>query len=176
MKFPISENDPQRVEFVKSLSILDTSPGENLTRVVKLCHSIFDVPIADISILADDREWFMSAVGLETAEEKREHSICNFAIAGDDLFEVPNTLEHPEISKSHLVTNEPGIRYYIGAPLKYDNFNLGALCLSDTKPRPPLDERGREILNQLAQMVVREIRIQRVLRESLALLAEQIRA
>ena len=173
MKFPEIPNDFERVEFVKNLAILDTHPGENLNRVVTLCHTIFEVPIANISIVSDDREWFMTGVGLNRAEEKRDYALCNFAIAGDDIFEVPNALEHPEISKSPLVTDTPGIRYYAGAPLKYDSYNLGALCLIDTKPREPLDDRGRKILHELSLMVVREIRIQRILRESLALIAQE---
>lgn len=173
MKYPISENESERIEFVKNLAILDTHPGENLNRVVSLCHTIFDVPIANISIVADDREWFMTGVGLNSPEEKRDIALCNFTIAGDDIFEVPNALQHPEISQSPLVTDAPGIRYYAGAPLKYDNYNLGALCLIDTKPRDPLDERGRQILHELSLMVVREIRIQRLLRQSLALIAQE---
>lgn len=173
MKYPVSKNESERIEFVKNLAILDTHPGENLNRVVNLCHFIFDVPIANISIVVDNREWFMTGVGLTSAEEDRDAALCNFTIVGDDIFEVPNTLEHPEISQSPLVTDTPGIRYYAGAPLKYDKFNLGALCLIDTKPREPLDDRGRKILHELSLMVVREIRIQRILRESLALIAQE---
>ncbi len=173
MKYPISPDESERVEFVKNLAILDTNPGENLNRVVTLCHTIFEVPIANISIVADDREWFMTGVGLNSPEEPRDKALCNFTIVGDDIFEVPNALEHPEISKSPLVTESPGIRYYAGAPLKYDKYNLGALCLIDTKPRKPLDDRGRQILAELSHMVVREIRIQRILRESLALIAQE---
>jgi GAF domain-containing protein len=173
MKYPTIPNDSERVEFVKNLAILDTQPGENLNRVVSLCHTIFEVPIANISIIADDRDWFMTSFGLNAAEERRDYSFSNFAIAGEDIFEVPNALEHPEISQSPLVTETPGIRYYAGAPLKYDQYNLGALCLLDTKPREPLDDRGRQILRELSLMVVREIRIQRILRESLALIAHE---
>ncbi len=174
MKYPVSENDDERIEFVKNLSILDTTPGENLDRIVNLCHAIFDVPIANVSIVVEDREWFMTGVGLNSPEEKREFALCNFTIAGDDIFEVPNTLEHPEISKSPLVTDKPGIRYYAGAPLKYGEFNLGALCLIDLKPRPAMDERERTILRELSVMVVREIRIQRILRESMSMIAANI--
>ena len=173
MKIPEIPNDFERVEFVKNLAILDTHPGENLNRVVTLCHDIFEVPMANIAIVADDREWFMTGVGLKSKEQRRDLALSTFAIAGDDIFEVPNALEHPEISQSPLVTNTPGIRYYAGAPLKYDKYNLGALCLLDTKPREPLDDRGRQILSELSQMVVREIRIQRILRESLALVARE---
>ena len=173
MKYPISDNEFERIEFVKNLAILDTHPSENLNRVVSLCHTIFEVPIANISIVAADREWFMTGVGLNSREENRDVALCNFTIVGDEIFEVPDTLQHPEIRQSPLVTDTPGIRYYAGAPLKYDNYNLGALCLIDTKPRQPLDDRGRQILNDLSLMVVREIRIQRILRESLALIAQE---
>lgn len=171
MKYPVSDNENERIEFVKNLSILDTTPGENIDRIVKLCHTIFDVPIANVSIVVEDREWFMTGVGLNSPEEKREYALCNFTIAGDDIFEVPNTLEHPEICQSPLVTDKPGIRYYAGAPLKYNDFNLGALCLIDLEPRPPMDERSKTILRELSVMVVREIRIQRILREAMSLIA-----
>lgn len=173
MKYPLPDNETERVEFIKNLAILDTAPGENLNRVVALCHAIFEVPTATISIVTDDRAWFMTAVGTTAMDERREYALCNYAIAGDDIFEVPDALAHPELSQSPMVKEHPGIRYYAGAPLKYDKYNLGALCLVDVKPRPPLDERGRTILHELSQMVVREIRVQRIIRESLAIVAQQ---
>ena len=173
MKYPIAPDDDKRVSFIKELAILDNAPNENLDRVVALCREIFDVPIANISIVSDNREWFMSRAGQESEDERRDVALCNFTIVGTDIYEVPNTLEHPEISKSPLVTEDPGIRYYAGAPIQYDQFNLGALCLIDLKPRPPMDEQARKIFKALSEMVTREIRIRRILKEALAVIAER---
>lgn len=173
MKYPIAPDDDKRVSFIKELAILDNAPNENLDRVVTLCREIFNVPIANISIVSDDREWFMSRAGQESVEESRDVALCNFTIVGNDIFEVPNALEHPEISTSPLVIEDPGIRYYAGAPIQYDQYNLGALCLIDLKPRPPMDEHSRNILKALSEMVAREIRIRRILKEALAVIAER---
>lgn len=173
MKYPVSDNESERIEFVKNLAILDTHPTENINRIVSLCHSIFQVPTAAVSIISDDRAWFMAGVGLASPEEERDLALCNYAIVGEEIYEVPDAMDHPEFRQNPLVAHAPGIRYYAGAPLKYDDFNLGALCLIDTKPREPLDNRGRKILHELSLMVVREIRIQRILRESLALIAQE---
>ena len=77
----------------------------------------------------------------------------------------------PRFAANDLVTGEPHIRYYAGAPLIYDGVRLGSLCLIDFTPREPLDDNGRAILHSLADMVIREIRVQRLLRAAVSSLA-----
>ena len=89
----------------------------------------------------------------------------------DDIFEVPDATADPQFSANALVTGAPFIRYYAGAPIRFDGHRLGALCLIDVKPHTPLDEKKRAVLRDLADIVEREIKVQRLLRESMPLLA-----
>ena len=172
MTYPKAPDDEERVDFLHGLSILDTSPDESLTRIVRLCRLIFDVPASNISLVDGDRQWFKAVEGLDVCETDREVAFCNHTIMGADIFEVCDALESEAFKDNPLVTGPPHQRYYAGAPIVYDGVRLGALCLIDFVPRPPLTETQRAILTDLADMVVREIRVQRMLKESIALLAD----
>jgi GAF domain-containing protein len=172
--YPRSENDEQRLEFVAAMGILDTSPDVNLDRITGLCRDIFDVPICVVTIVAEERQWFKSVQGLDVCETTRDVAFCNFTILDDDIFEVVDATVDPRFADNPLVTGEPHIRYYAGAPVIYDGNRLGSLCLIDSSPRAPLDERQRRVLESLAAMVVREIRLQRLLRLGLAALTQQV--
>lgn len=175
MAYPISSNDETRVAKLQSLGILDSSPDQNFDRIVRLCQDIFGVEIATISLIDSERQWFKSVVGLEVCETDRDVAFCNHTILGDEIFEVIDAPAHPDFATNGLVTGPPHIRYYAGAPFSFDGFKLGAVCLIDSHPREPLDERGRAILTGLASVVEREIRVQRMLRESVAMLASIVK-
>lgn len=164
MTYPKSKNEAQRLEYIHSLSLLDTAKDENLERIVSLCRSIFDMPIADISIIDGDRQWFKSMQGLGICETDRELAFCNYPVATGQPLEVLDASIHPDFSGNGVVIGEPHIRYYYGVPIFMEGFALGALCLIDTKPRAALDAKGRETMKQFAQMVERELKIQRVLK------------
>lgn len=164
MTYPKSKNDVQRLEYIHSLSLLDTAKDENLERIVSLCRAIFDMPIADISIIDGDRQWFKSMQGLSICETDRELAFCNYPVATGQPLEVLDASVHPDFSGNGVVTGEPHIRYYYGVPIFMEGFALGALCLIDIKPRPALDAKGRETMKQFAQMVERELKIQRVMK------------
>ena len=164
MNYPKPENEIQRLEFLHSLSLLDTSKDENLERIVSLCREIFDMPIADISVIDGDRQWFKSMQGLGICETDRELAFCNYPVATGQPLEVLDSSIHPDFKDNGVVIGEPHIRYYYGVPIFMDGFALGALCLIDTKPRPALDAKGRETMRQFAQMVEREFKVQRVLK------------
>lgn len=175
MTFPRPDDDAERIEVLRSLGILDTSPDMNLQRVVELCRTIFGVEIATVSLVDEARQWFKARVGLDACETDRDVAFCNHTIMSDEIFEVPDALEHPDFKENAIVVGPPHIRFYAGAPIRYEGTRLGALCLIDSKPRAGLDERERKILIDLAAIVEREIRIQRMFRESLALLTEVIK-
>ena len=170
MTYPKSPDDAERVEKLRSLGILDSAPDENFDRIVRLCRQIFDVEIATVSMVDEDRQWFKAVEGLGVCEIDRDAAFCNHTILGDAIFEVPDALADPQFATNPLVTGPPGIRYYAGAPIRFDDFALGALCLIDPSPRPPMGQRQREILGGLAGIVEREIRTQRILRESVSFL------
>ena len=172
MTYPKAENDEERVRILRSFGILDSSPDENFDRIVRLCRQVFGVEIATISMIDAERQWFKAVEGLGVCETDREAAFCNHTILGDAIFEVPNALEDPSFRNNPLVTGPPAIRYYAGAPIRFDDFKLGALCLIDPAPRPPMEERERRILSDLAAIVEREIRTQRLLRESASFLTD----
>lgn len=172
MTYPKAPDDDERVEVLRSLAILDTSVDENFTRIVRLCRLIFDVPASNISLVDGDRQWFKAVEGLDTCETDREVAFCNYTIMGREVFEVCDALAHETFKDNPLVTGPPFQRYYAGAPIVYDGMRLGALCLIDFVPRPPLSQDQRAVLMDLTDLVVREIRVQRMLKESLALLTD----
>ena len=173
--YPRPEDDARRLTFLSDLAILDTAPDENLDRIVGLCRSIFDMPVAVVSLVDEERQWFKSIQGLDVCETDRDVAFCNYTIMSDDIFEVTDASTHPDFSDNELVTGEPHIRYYAGAPFSFDGFRLGAVCLIDSRTRSPLTERERSILKGLSAVVEREIRTQRLLRESLEALISYIK-
>lgn len=173
--FPKPQDDEKRLAFLADLAILDTAPDENLDRIVALCRGIFDVPVAVVSLVDQERQWFKSIQGLDVCETSRDVAFCNYTILADEIFEVVDAAIDPRFSENALVVDEPHIRYYAGAPLVYDGIRLGSLCLIDFVARDPLDAGQREILQSLADMVIREIRVQRLLRVAVASLADSVR-
>lgn len=176
LPYPKADNDGERLAFLASLSILDTAPDENLDRIVALCRGIFHVPVALVSLVDEERQWFKSIEGLDVCETSRDVAFCNHTILSDDVFEVVDATQDPRFSNNPLVTSDPHLRYYAGAPLIYDGVRLGALCLIDFTERPPLDPGERDILARLADMVIREIRVQRLMRAAVSALATAARA
>lgn len=174
-EFPRPADDEKRLAFLADLAILDTAPDENLDRIVALCRAIFGVPVAVVSLVDQERQWFKSIQGLDVCETSRDVAFCNYTILADEIFEVVDATVDPRFSSNALVTDEPHIRYYAGAPLVYDGIRLGSLCLIDFVAHDPLDRQQREMLHSLADMVIREIRIQRLLRVAVASLADSVR-
>jgi GAF domain-containing protein len=169
--YPRADNDAERVAFLSDLAVLDTAPDASLDRITELCRDVFGVPVAVVTLVSDERQWFKSVQGLDVCETSRDVAFCNYTILSEAIFEVVDAVADPRFAVNPLVVGDPSIRYYAGAPLVYDGMRLGALCLIDFVAREPLDERHRRILHALAAMVVRELRLQRVLRSALASLA-----
>ncbi|MSZ94283.1 MAG: GAF domain-containing protein [Actinobacteria bacterium] len=171
MDFPKSADDEERISVLHSLGLLDSGADDNFDRVTRLCRRIFEVKIATISFVDEQRQWFKSVEGLDVCETDRDVAFCNYTILADDIFEVPDATADPQFSSNPLVTGAPFIRYYAGAPIRFDGKRLGALCLIDLTAHEPLDQQQRSVLRDLADIVEREIKVQRLLRESMPLLA-----
>jgi len=153
----IPANENSRIDTLRSFNILDTSPEERFDRLTRLAKHLFNVPIALVSLVDTNRQWFKSCVGLSVSETPRDISFCGHAILGDGIFMVPDTLADERFYNNPLVTGGPTIRFYAGCPLTVpDGSKLGTLCLIDIKPRI-LDEEERELLQDLARMVEQEI-------------------
>ena len=150
-------NESTRIDTLRSFNILDTSPEERFDRLTRLAKRLFNVPIALVSLVDTDRQWFKSCVGLSVSETPRDISFCGHAILGDDVFMVSDTLTDERFYNNPLVTGGPTIRFYAGCPLTVpDGSKLGTLCLIDINPRI-LDDEERKLLQDLAHMVEQEI-------------------
>jgi len=151
------ENESTRISTLRALNILDTVPEERFDRLTRLAKRLFGVPIALVSIIDVDRQWFKSCVGLTATETPREISFCDHAIHSDGILEVPDALLDQRFFDNPLVTDSPSIRFYAGCPLKVANGSrLGTLCVIDVQPRS-LDEEERQLLRDLARMAEQEI-------------------
>ncbi|MGF6239197.1 diguanylate cyclase (GGDEF)-like protein [Paraburkholderia sp. GAS38] len=154
---PIPANESTRLNTLRTLSILDTPAEERFDRLTRLARRIFGVPIALVSLVDENRQWFKSCVGLDASETSRDVSFCAHAILHDDILMVPDTLMDERFQDNPLVTGEPGIRFYAGCPLTVPNGSkLGTLCLIDVKPRG-LDEEDRALLHDLGRMAGEEL-------------------
>ena len=134
-KIPLPTNESDRLKALESYSVMDTLPENEYDAITQLASYICGTPIALVSLLDKERQWFKSTVGLGVTETPREISFCQYAIMGEEVYEVTNALENKLFADNPLVTGNPDIRFYAGAPLKdSDGFNLGSLCVIDTVP------------------------------------------
>jgi diguanylate cyclase (GGDEF)-like protein len=151
------KDEEQRLETLRALNILDTVPEERYDRLTRLAKRLFDVPIALVSIIDEDRQWFKSSMGVDAKETSREISFCGHAILGDEILEVPDATKDERFNDNPLVVENPNIRFYAGCPLAVANGSkIGTLCLIDDHPRQLLEE-DKTLLRDLASMVEAEI-------------------
>ena len=153
-KIPLPTNESERLTALECYSIMDTLPEKEYDAITQLASYICGTPIALVSLLDKERQWFKSSVGLGASETPREISFCQYAIMGEEVYEVTNALENKLFAANPLVTGNPDIRFYAGAPLKdSDGFNLGSLCVIDTVQRT-LNTEQKNALKLLANQVV----------------------
>ena len=150
-------NEKERLKTLRSTDILDTDPEERFDRLTRMAQRVFGVSIALVSLVDENRQWFKSKVGLDACETGRDISFCGHAILGNDIFVIEDALEDERFADNPLVTDEPKIRFYAGAPLRYlDGNKLGTLCLIDQEPRT-MDEEDCTLLRDLAEMAEGEL-------------------
>ena len=150
-------NESERLKSLLSLNVLDTPVEYRFDRITQLLSKTFDVPIALVSLIDANRQWFKSCVGLDVRETPREISFCGHAILDDEVFVIENTLEDQRFADNPLVTDAPKIRFYAGCPLKHaDGNNLGTLCLIDRKPRT-FSKEDKKALKEFATLVELEL-------------------
>ncbi len=146
-----------RLAELRSLGLLDGPPEERFDRVTRLARLLFDVPIALVSLVDEDRQWFASVQGLAVRETPRASSFCAHAILGDDVLHVADATVDSRFADNALVVGDPGIRFYAGAPIcGPSGSKLGSLCIIDRHPRG-LADTEKAALRDLADMVEREI-------------------
>lgn len=158
---PMPANEQQRLAALRAYDILDTPPEEAFDRITELLALLLDTPVALVSFVDADRQWFKSRVGTADTETPRQLAFCGYTILSDDAFIVEDThldrrfLDHP------LVTEVPGLRFYAGAPLtSHDGLRIGSLCTIDSRPRH-LSDRERRILQTLARIASDQLELRR---------------
>lgn len=156
---PKPANETSRLAALRDLHILDTPSEERFDRITRIAAELFGLPIAVVSLVDENRQWFKSRQGLDAEETGRDISFCGHAILQDDVFVIEDTLADPRFSDNPLVKDQPLIRFYAGAPLSGDHdLKLGTLCIIDREPRH-FSERDRAMLRGLAAWVERELSI-----------------
>jgi GAF domain-containing protein len=154
---PIPEDEQSRLDALHALLILDTPPEERFDRIVAFAAREFQVPIALVSLVDGDRQWFKGRVGLDVCETSRDISFCGHTILDDGLLVVEDALHDPRFHDNPLVTDGPGIRFYAGVPLTLPSgHRIGSLCIIDSEPRD-FDALDRKILRSLRDLVVQEL-------------------
>ncbi|HEY3706089.1 MAG TPA: sensor domain-containing diguanylate cyclase [Terracidiphilus sp.] len=138
---PVPLDEQARLQDLRSLAILDTPQEAAYDDLAQLAAFVCQVPLAFISLVDEDRQWFKARVGLGAAETPRSVSFCAHAILDDKVFVVPDAREDDRFSTNPLVTGDPGIRFYAGMPITGPGgHNLGTLCVIDRQPRELSDE------------------------------------
>lgn len=150
-------NEEARLNALRDLNLLDTSPSDSFDRLTRLASKLLDAPVSTISLTDRDRQWFKSKVGVDITEIPREQAPCSYAIGDNGIFVVPDLQADPRFIGSPLA--RAGIRFYAGAPLfTRQGYGLGTLCVVDDKVRE-LDDDGRQVLRDLAGMVMSQIEL-----------------
>lgn len=154
---PIPKNESERLKLLQSLNILDSDAEERFDRVTRIAQKLFNVPIALVSLVDKDRQWFKSKCGLEACETPRSISFCGHAILQNGMMVVEDASKDVRFMDNPLVLGDPNIRFYLGCPLTInDQYNIGTLCLIDSKSRQ-LTESDLIIIRDLADMVEAEL-------------------
>ena len=149
-------DEEKRLDLIQSLGILDTPPEERFDRITRLAASVFDVPMALISLIDHDRQWFKSAHGLEVRETSRETSFCAHAVSSRDVLVVPDTFRDLRFANNPLVSGAPRIRFYAGYPLFVDECCVGTICLLDHRPHE-ISRENIGLLRDLAALTETEL-------------------
>lgn len=168
---PPTANEEQRIALLHALQLLDSPPEEVFDRITRLAAQVMKMPIAVVSLIDRDRQWFKSRVGLDVNETPRDYAFCAHAIHQPEPLVVADALLDNRFADNPLVQGAPHIRFYAGTPLFSSNGTaLGTLCIIDREPHV-LTEAESAVLRDLAEIAQREI-----LQREATLLSAQISA
>lgn len=151
-----TQDEENRLAALNDLGILDTPAEERFDRITRLAASIFKVPMALVSLVDRERQWFKSARGLDVSETPRETSFCAHAINSREVLVIPDTFQDLRFADNPLVTHEPRIRFYAGCPIFVGAHCVGTLCVLDNRPRQ-IDAEAVSLLCDLAALAEFEL-------------------
>jgi len=161
MTVPAKNTEARRLKVLWQYEILDTVPEEVFDDLTELAARICEAPIALISLIDEDRQWFKAKVGVTVNETSRDISFCAHAIKQTELFIIPDATQDLRFANNPLVTSDPKIRFYAGAPLiTPDGYALGTLCVIDKVPRE-LRLEQQQALRVLARHVMTQLELRR---------------
>ena len=162
MCFPVPANEDKRLEALKRYGLLDTAAEQSFDDFAHLASYICGTPIASVTLLDANRQWFKARVGLQSTETPREHAFCSHTILSNELMIVTDATTDCRFAHNPLVTSDPNIRFYAGAPLiDSQGFGLGSLCVIDRTPRQLTNEQ-EQALTILARQVVAQCEFRRI--------------
>lgn len=165
MSFPIPDNESARLAALRACEILDTSPEHEFDSLTRLAARICGTPIALVTLLDNERQWFKAKVGLEATQTPRDQAFCAHAILSDQPLIVPDAREDARFADNPLVTSDPNIRFYCGIPLEIEKgLGLGTLCVIDREPRQ-LSPEQVEDLAALGQQVTSQLKLRKAVRD-----------
>ena len=154
-------NEAGRVAALEKYAILDADPEQSFDDLTLLASFICKTPIALISLVDEDRQWFKSRVGMDAKETSRDIAFCSTAILQSDVFVVSDALKDDRFRDNPLVVSDPHIRFYAGAPLiNEDGYALGTLCVVDRAPRELAPDQ-KEALKALSRLVLAQLEFRR---------------
>jgi PAS domain S-box-containing protein len=172
---PSEVGDTRRLDALQDYDVLDTSPEQGFDDIVELARLTCSAPVSLVSLVAGDRQWFKARSGFDPCETTLDKSVCAHALAEPGLLVIPDLTQDPRTRDNPLVTGEPHLRFYAGAPLQAPGGErLGSLCVIDLAPRPEgLTESQATALGALAGQVMTQLNLRRAMTERERVLAGQ---